>query len=134
MGLFFLLFCLSLIISAKRFLPARIFPACVSSLGIFIIIKGLARLQQMEELKLWLCTKAEQAQVKEPEKSTELMENMAQLWLQQEVRDLENQEKYSSSYLVVDASALIHHLFAVKDILATKKFAIIVPNSGKTLQ
>ena len=62
-----------------------------------------------------------------------LMENMAQLWLQQEVKDLEGHEtkgKYSP-YLVVDHMAMINHMFAIKDIVASKKFAVIVPNAGE---
>ena len=61
------------------------------------------------------------------------MENMAQLWLQQEVKDLEGHEtkgKYSP-YLVVDHMAMINHMFAIKDIVASKKFAVIVPNAGE---
>ena len=63
----------------------------------------------------------------------QLMENMAQLWLQQEVKDLEGHEtkgKYSP-YIVVDHMAMINHMFAIKDIVASKKFAVIVPNAGE---
>ena len=63
------------------------------------------------------------------------MENMAQLWLQQEVKDLEGHEtkgKYSP-YLVVDHMAMINHMFAIKDIVASKKFAVIVPNAGENI-
>ena len=67
-----------------------------------------------------------------------LMENMAQLWLQQEVKDLETghetKGKYSSPYLVVDHMAMINHMFAIKDIVASKKFAVIVPNAGEEEQ
>ena len=60
---------------------------------------------------------------------------MAQLWLQQEVKDLEGHEtkgKYSP-YLVVDHMAMINHMFAIKDIVASKKFAVIVPNAGENI-
>jgi len=135
---------------------------------------ALARLQQTEELKLWLCKlpqtgfkltqeKLEFNPTKTEEKSrqitagttsgagtcttandddenevddsnkAQLMENMAQLWLQQEVKDLETghetKGKYSSPYLVVNHMAMINHMFAIKDIVASKKFAVIVPNA-----
>ena len=70
-----------------------------------------------------------------PEAKVQLMENMAHLWLQQEVKDLETghetKGKYSSPYLVVDHMAMINHMFAIKDIVASKKFAVIVPNAGE---
>jgi len=122
---------------------------------------ALARLQQTEELKLWLCklpqtgfkltqakklefnpnlnngkvnefSSRENSPAQQSDKATaQLMENMAQLWLQQEVKDLEGHEtkgKYSP-YLVVDHMAMINHMFAIKDIVASKKFAVIVPNA-----
>ena len=69
------------------------------------------------------------------EAKAQLMENMAQLWLQQEVKDLEaghhdTKGKYSP-YLVVHHMAMINHLFAIKDIVASKRFAVIVPISGE---
>ena len=59
----------------------------------------------------------------------QLMENMAQLWLQQEVKDLETGHEQTkgkySPYLFVDHLAFINHLFVIKDIVASKKFAVI---------
>ena len=61
--------------------------------------------------------------------TTQLMENMAQLWLQQEVKDLETGHEQTkgkySPYLFVDHLAFINHLFVIKDIVASKKFAVI---------
>ena len=136
----------------------------------YIFLQGFARLQQMEQLKLWfskmpqtgfkLTTNILEFKPKEnssnqkviTETETEnkennqsapsaksavthqLMENMAQLWLQQEVQDLEGQEsrgKYSP-YIVVDQTAImINHMAFIKDILASKRFLVIVPQAGE---
>ena len=105
-------------------------------------------MRQLENLKLWLADLPQSGlrinpKTQELEFSTEkesvpskekaaLMENMAQLWLQQEVKDLERLESfgYSSTYIIVDHLAMIHHMFAVKDIVACKRFAVIVPSTG----
>lgn len=114
----------------------------------------MARLRQLETLKLWLADLPQKsglkinAQTAELEFSTEkdseekkmmpkekaaLMENMAQLWLQQEVKDLERNYENYSTYVIVDHLAMIHHMFAVKDIVACKRFAVIVPSTGRAV-
>ncbi|TRY67907.1 hypothetical protein TCAL_05253 [Tigriopus californicus] len=63
----------------------------------------------------------------------QMMEQMAKLWLQQEVNDLEGKTKslrgyaHYSPYLVLDHFALSEHLELIKDIVYSKKFAVIVP-------
>ena len=68
-----------------------------------------------------------------PKEKAALMENMAQLWLQQEVKDLERTYENYSTYVIVDHLAMIHHMFAVKDIVACKRFAVIVPSTGNSI-
>ena len=105
----------------------------------------------MENLKLWLADLPQSGLKISPEtqelefaglvprqeKEKALMENMAHLWLQEEVKDLErNYDNVSksfkgfSTYVIVDHLAMIHHMFAVKDIVACKRFALIVPSTG----
>lgn len=97
----------------------------------------------MEKLEPWLCqlpqfkekSDANQVEFQRAEEasssSSAKMENMAQLWLQQEVKDLEHETKGKySPYLVVDHTAMINHMFAIKDIVASKRFAIVVPTAG----
>ena len=108
----------------------------------------------MENLKLWLADLPQSGLKISPEtqklefskksgdgvpsqEKAALMENMAQLWLQQEVKDLERNydnvsknHKGYSTYVIVDHLAMIHHMFAVKDSVACKRFALIVPSAG----
>ena len=77
------------------------------------------------------------------EKKKAMMENMAQLWLQQEVHDLEGKGSNSkgtfrgfahySPYIVVDHFALTAHFNLVKEVVASKKFAVIIPTAGKEM-
>ena len=69
------------------------------------------------------------------------MENMARLWLQQEVHDLEGKGSgggskgtfkgfaHYSPYIVVDHFALSAHFNLVKEVVASKKFAVIIPTA-----
>jgi len=65
------------------------------------------------------------------------MQNMGQLWLQEEVKNLETRVSQShdscvlSPYLVLDSSAILFHLHLVKQLVISKKFVVIVPISGK---
>ena len=78
------------------------------------------------------------------EKKKAMMENMAQLWLQQEVQDLEGKGStnsrgtfrgfaHYSPYIVVDHYALAAHFHLVKEVVASKKFAVIIPTAGEIL-
>lgn len=73
------------------------------------------------------------------EEQKEMMKNMAQLWLQQEVDELEGRGSsrrggfrgfaHYSPYIVVDHLAISRHLPLVKEIVASKKFAVIIPSA-----
>ena len=73
------------------------------------------------------------------EDQKEMMKNMAQLWLQQEVNELEGRGSskrggfrgfaHYSPYIVVDHLAISRHLPLVKEIVASKKFAVIIPSA-----
>ena len=73
------------------------------------------------------------------EEQKEMMKNMAQLWLQQEVNELEGRGSskrggfrgfaHYSPYIVVDHLAISRHLPLVKEIVASKKFAVIIPSA-----
>ncbi len=74
---------------------------------------------------------------KENLKKEAVMTSMAQLWLQQEVKDLESgghagQNGYLSQYspyLVIDHFALIRNTNLVKDVVSSKRFAVIIPKT-----
>ena len=95
----------------------------------------MSRLTELDEFKHWLCnlnqspfhlenddgsiqfrpnlgTKEDEQQNLSTSK-VNLMENMAQLWLQQEVKDLEGHEELYSPYLVIDhlGITLLYSLF-----------------------
>lgn len=57
---------------------------------------------------------------------------MGQLWLQEEVRSLEQRvSTVVSPLLVPDASALLRHLPQAKQLAASRQFVIVVPISGQ---
>ncbi|XP_059487199.1 nonsense-mediated mRNA decay factor SMG5 [Neocloeon triangulifer] len=62
-----------------------------------------------------------------------LMQNMGQLWLQEEVRNLESRVSRSqgnctfSPYIVVDSSALLTNLHLVKQLVLARKFVVVIP-------
>ncbi|XP_044738901.1 protein SMG5 [Chrysoperla carnea] len=61
----------------------------------------------------------------------ELMKSMGQLWLAAEVRDLECKVRGRtalSPYLVLDTEALIHHTHLIKQLVAARKFIVVVPS------
>ena len=80
---------------------------------------------------------ASEASEKDTQKTRLMMENMATLWLQQEVKDLEGLHSEASGkyspFLVVDHTVMINHICVVKDIVACKRFTIIVPTSGRKM-
>jgi len=55
------------------------------------------------------------------------MKHMAELWLRQEVRDLEKEAVKEGGILVVDTSALVSNLQMIKRTLGLKKFTLIIP-------
>lgn len=65
-----------------------------------------------------------------------LMKNMGQLWLQAEVKDLESRVRKTpcdfSPYLVVDAEALIEHIFLIKQLVGSRQFIVVIPAVGKS--
>ncbi|QQP39926.1 Uncharacterized protein FKW44_013799, partial [Caligus rogercresseyi] len=66
----------------------------------------------------------------EEDKRHALMQSMAQLWLKQEVEDLEEKDaKMVSPYIIVDHLAMVKHLRTIKDVVAAKKFTVIIPNA-----
>lgn len=64
-------------------------------------------------------------------------EIMGKLWLRHEIEDLEarmsKRPLILTPYLVVDTKALINHLPVVKNLVKTKKFVVLIPNAGKTV-
>lgn len=64
------------------------------------------------------------------------MRHMGQLWLKEEVRNLETRVRKSecnfSPYLVVDREALLQHMHLVKQLVFSKKFVVIIPCVGKS--
>ncbi|XP_063235074.1 nonsense-mediated mRNA decay factor SMG5 [Bacillus rossius redtenbacheri] len=63
----------------------------------------------------------------------QLMHHMGQLWLRAEVRDLESRLRRRgaafSPYLAVDCDALIHHMHLVKQLVAARRFILLIPNA-----
>ena len=59
-----------------------------------------------------------------------MMQNMAQLWLQQEVKDLEKGSRVSHrTYVIVDHWALVSHLNLVKDVVDSRRYVVIIPST-----
>uniref|UniRef100_A0A0K2U7J6 Uncharacterized protein n=1 Tax=Lepeophtheirus salmonis TaxID=72036 RepID=A0A0K2U7J6_LEPSM len=103
---------------------------------------GLVRIKQLVEFKNWL----EEIKKKpkftnekniksdgvnsDEEKRNALMESMAHLWLKQEVENLEEKEsKMFSPYIIVDHWAIVKHIRTIKNIVAAKKFTVIIPSA-----
>uniref|UniRef100_A0A1B6D5K8 Uncharacterized protein n=2 Tax=Clastoptera arizonana TaxID=38151 RepID=A0A1B6D5K8_9HEMI len=60
-----------------------------------------------------------------------LMQDMGQLWLRAEVRELETKVKRTAHlppYLVLDCDALIHHIPLVKQLVSSHKFIVLIPS------
>ena len=68
----------------------------------------------------------------------EVMHNMGQLWLRAEVQNLETSVKRGSKgatfspYLVLDVDALTKYYSLVGQLMASRKFIMIVPSVGKS--
>ena len=92
---------------------------------------ALLRIYDLEDFKNFL----QQMKNKEAdeEKKNVMMENMAQLWLQQEVKELERGRKvlrnfaHHSPYVILDHSSFCQSLKRVKDVVSLKKFIAVVP-------
>lgn len=60
-----------------------------------------------------------------------LMQDMGQLWLRAEVRELETKVKRTTNlppYLVLDCDALIYHCTLVKQFVNSRKFIVLIPS------
>ena len=55
------------------------------------------------------------------------MKHMAELWLREEVKELEKEAGKEGGYVVIDGQALSSNLQMVKRTLGLKKFTVIVP-------
>ena len=56
-----------------------------------------------------------------------VMKHMAELWLKQEVKDLEKEAGRGGGMIIVDSGALVNSLAMVKRVLGLRKFTIVVP-------
>eukprot|EP00090_Calanus_glacialis_P017086 TRINITY_DN26699_c0_g1_i1.p1 TRINITY_DN26699_c0_g1~~TRINITY_DN26699_c0_g1_i1.p1 ORF type:complete len:831 (-),score=407.19 TRINITY_DN26699_c0_g1_i1:535-3027(-) len=102
--------------------------------------QGVARLVRIGEVRDWLCAHQDskiawsegrgQAYVKREEQGVgkkNVMKHMAELWLRQEVKELEKEAGKEGGMVVVDGQALSTNLQMVKRTLGLKKFTVIVP-------
>ena len=98
------------------------------------------RLVRLAEFRDWLCGHADskitwdqernmarfRKMVEETDKKN-VMKHMAELWLRQEVKELEKETIKEGGIVVVDSSALVSNLHMVKRTLGLKKFTVIIP-------
>lgn len=62
------------------------------------------------------------------------MQDMGQLWLRAEVKELETKVKRTTNlppYLVLDCDALLYHCALVKQLVNSRKFIVLIPSVGK---
>jgi len=98
------------------------------------------RMIRLAEFRDWLClhpdskitwdkekNMARFRKVVEESDKKNVMKHMAELWLRQEVKDLEKEAVKEGGILVVDASALVSNLQMIKRTLGLKKFTLIIP-------
>lgn len=70
------------------------------------------------------------------EQRVKMMKEMGQLWLEAEVKNLENKVKQTAKmslltpYLVVDSEALIQHNILVKKLVSSRQFVLLIPTAG----
>lgn len=57
-----------------------------------------------------------------------VMKHMAELWLKQEVKDLEKEAFKEVGFIILDSKALVTNLAMVKRTLGLKRFPLVVPN------
>jgi len=102
--------------------------------------QAVMRLVSIGEIRNWLCDYQDskiswneergQAFIKKEEAEMgkkDVMKHMAELWLRQEVQDLEKEAGKEGGVVVVDGQALASNLQMVKRTLGLKKFTVIVP-------
>lgn len=101
----------------------------------------VSRLRRVSDFRTWLCAREESKITWDEERQTtkfrkdivetdkkNVMKHMAELWLRQEVNNLENAEKEGGGIVVVDCSALVTNLPMVKRTLGLKKVTVVVPS------
>ena len=100
----------------------------------------VGRLRRVADFRTWLCGQADskitwdsdnnltrfRKDIVETDKKN-VMKHMAELWLRQEVDNLENAEKEGGT-VVVDCPALVSNLPMVKRTLSLKKVTVVVPS------
>ena len=100
----------------------------------------VGRVRRVADFRTWLCGQADskitwdsdnnitrfRKDIVETDKKN-VMKHMAELWLRQEVDDLENAEKEGGT-VVVDCPALVTNLAMVKRTLGLKKVTVVVPS------
>jgi len=100
----------------------------------------IVRLIRIGEIKDWICghqdskiswcSERGQAYVRKEEAGIDkknVMKHMAELWLREEVKELEKEAGKEGGYVVIDGQALSSNLQMVKRTLGLKKFTVIVP-------
>jgi len=100
----------------------------------------IVRLLKIQEVRDWVCGhvdskiswcgQSSQAYVRKEETGMDkknVMKHMAELWLREEVKELEKEAGKEGGYVVVDGQALSSNLQMVKRTLGLKKFTVIVP-------
>merc|ERR1719228_692894 len=100
----------------------------------------IVRLLRIQEVRDWVCGhvdskiswcgQSSQAYVRKEETGMDkknVMKHMAELWLREEVKELEKEAGKEGGYVVVDGQALSSNLQMVKRTLGLKKFTVIVP-------
>jgi len=100
----------------------------------------IMRLLKIQEVRDWVCGhvdskiswcgQSSQAYVRKEETGMDkknVMKHMAELWLREEVKELEKEAGKEGGYVVVDGQALSSNLQMVKRTLGLKKFTVIVP-------
>jgi len=100
----------------------------------------IVRLYRIQEVRDWVCGHVDskiswcgqsgQAYVRKEETGMDkknVMKHMAELWLREEVKELEKEAGKEGGYVVVDGQALSSNLQMVKRTLGLKKFTVIVP-------
>ena len=100
----------------------------------------VGRIKRVTDFRVWLCGKEESKIVWDEETGMtrfrkdivetdkkNVMKHMAELWLRQEVNNLENAEK-EGGIVVVDCPALVSNLAMVKRTLGLKAVTVVVPS------
>ena len=100
----------------------------------------IVRLIRIGEIRDWICRHQDskiswwsergQAYVRKEEAGIDkknVMKHMAELWLREEVKELEKEAGKEGGYVVIDGQALSSNLQMVKRTLGLKKFTVIVP-------